>query len=650
MSRRAWQATMSRSESLGWESLLQFGALDGCTLQAALFTTYDRADERFLVENLLPILLKLNHQPDGEDAERSCFLLELDDCLKKMHDRIVVVSSTLREESGEEEAAVRDDMYGWIWRSIRHLTVGKKNKAVQHAKLWLLHWARNGSEYIEIIVSSANLTSSAFKQQIQAAWRVSLPLQSLASKTRLSNWGVLPDFMRELAVSCGDDSHFDRFIDLLARVDCPQGVTFVASVPGKHSQRAQWGAAGLRNIIPHGRGAVSASVLSPFVGSWSEDALRQWCTHFDGKPDRISLVWIDKNHPWVKNWLLPASTLNNLISAGSSLLQLRYEPNDNKQTDHFHDDHKTSDNRWSHAKVYAFKRGNSQRLLLTSANFSKAAWGEKMQSGELNIENFELGVCVEQAAWPFEHLTEFEDSQNAATSADMLLRSSRLISWVQATWDGKVILVECRSAQGVTGQVISRNKPLTITQWKTGADGLRVAKIRWIDAKRQPASVLLRCASEKLNVVVFDARRLAERESSFPDEVDESSVLAIRDKLLFEQYGGKAVIDTESDLDLFMDDEYENMDDCAKDQSGQADSYSVEAFVTARQHLQVVDNWAAQVTQAKHGSGKFILEILQRDGRLLMAAFNRQAERNGSDETGARLAAEELTLRLKYVA
>lgn len=641
---------MSSSESLGWESLLQSGAPEGCTLQAALFTTYDRADERLLVENLLPVLLKLNHEPDGDGVERSCFLLKLDDCLKKLHGRIVVVSSILREESSVEEAVVRDGMYGWIWRSIRHLTVGKKNKAVQHAKLWLLHWAKDGDEYIEIVVSSANLTNSAFKQQIQAAWRVCLPLQPQTSKIRLSNWGVLPDFMRELAASCGDDTHIDRFIDLLARADCPQGITFVASVPGKHSQRAQWGAAGLRNIIPPGRGAVSASVLSPFVGSWNEDALHLWCAHFEGKPDRISLVWIDKDHPWAKSWLLPASTLNNLIAAGSSLLQLRSEPDDNKQTDHFHDDHRTSDDRWSHAKVYALKRGNSRRLLLTSANFSKAAWGEEVQRSELNIENFELGVCIEQADWPFEHLIEFEDSQNAVTSTDKLRRSSRLISWAQATWDGKEILVECKSERGVTGRVMSSNKPLTITRWKTGTGGLRVARIRWVDAKRQPASVLLRCESEELNEVVFDARKLAERENSFPDEVDESAVQTIRDKLLFERYGGKAVTDADSDFELIVDDENENMEVYAKDQSGQADSYAVEAFVIARQHLHVVDNWAGQVTQAKCGSSEFVLEILQRDGRLLMAAFNRQAERNGNDETGARLAAEEIALRLKHDA
>lgn len=224
---------MSSDGGLGWDSLLHSDAPDGCALRAALFTTYDRADESLLAENVLPVLLKLKHQPYGEGAERSCFLLELDGQLKKLSAPIVVISSITRE-AGDEETAVHDGMYKWLGNSIRYLSVGKTGKAVQvqHAKLWLLHWAQpDGSQYLEIVISSANLTSSAFKQQIQAAWRVCLPLQPQASKSRLSNWGVLPDFMRELAVSCGDDTHIDRFIDLLVRADCPQGITFVASAP-----------------------------------------------------------------------------------------------------------------------------------------------------------------------------------------------------------------------------------------------------------------------------------------------------------------------------------------------------------------------------------------------------------------------------------
>lgn len=643
---------MTSSGNWGWESLLHSDAPAGCALLAALFTTYDRADERLLAENLLPMLLKLDHEPAGEGAERSYFLTELDHHLKILHDRIVVVSSNLREETGGEEPSGRDGMYGWIGRSIRHLTVGRHNKAVQHAKLWLLHWAKDGDEYLEIVVSSANLTSSAFKQQIQAVWRVCIKLQPKSSQTRLSNWGVLPHFMRELAASAGDASRLESFVELLKRAECPQGVTFVASAPGNHTRqvlrRTPWGAAGLRGIIPAGRGVVSAFVLSPFVGSWSKDALHQWCAHFEGSPNRISLAWIDKNHPWARNWLLPTNSLKSLIEAGATLLQLRFEPNDSKQTDRFHNEHKTTDDRWSHAKVYGFKRGNSRRLLLTSANFSTAAWGIEGRNGELSIENFELGVCVEQADWPFEGLVEL-DGNNAATSTTTLRRSSAFISWAQATWDGKKVVVECKSGHDLTGQVLSNERPLQITKWVKSADGLRTAQVPWVEAKRPPSSILLICESEERNIVVFDERKLEEREKCFPPEVDEAVVQAMRDELLFERYGGRVAADDEPQAGLIADNEDQIMDaeweEPIEGQTGRSDSYAVEPFVRARLHLQVVDNWAKLV---KGASQEFVLEILQRDGGLLMEAFGRQAARNGKDAMGAQLAAEELELRLKH--
>ena len=44
----------------GWQSLLHTDTPPACSLQAALFTTYDRADERLLAEHLLPLLLRIN--------------------------------------------------------------------------------------------------------------------------------------------------------------------------------------------------------------------------------------------------------------------------------------------------------------------------------------------------------------------------------------------------------------------------------------------------------------------------------------------------------------------------------------------------------------------------------------------------------------
>src|SRR5262249_7131383 len=161
-------------------------------------------------------------------------LLELNRRLTQLHGNLVVVSSTVREEPVDAEEG-QSATYGWIWRSIRHLTVGIRGRAVQHAKLWLLHWGavdNDGVEYLEIVVSSSNLTRAAFRVQIQAAWRACIELHPQRSEKRLKGWGLLPDFLRELAASAGDQNRLEPFVELLARGDCPGGVTFVASVPG----------------------------------------------------------------------------------------------------------------------------------------------------------------------------------------------------------------------------------------------------------------------------------------------------------------------------------------------------------------------------------------------------------------------------------
>jgi hypothetical protein len=67
----------------------------------------------------------------------------------------------------------------------------------------------------------------------------------------------------------------------------------------------------------------------------------------------------------------------------------------------------------------------------------------------------------------------------------------------------------------------------------------------------------------------------------------------------------------------------------------------------------VVDNWADQVKRAtKRPMAEFERQILKRDGELLIDAFLRQANRDEKKGTtraiGAKLAAEELTLRLKH--
>jgi hypothetical protein len=650
------------STEFGWQSLLDTNVPAACPLKAALLTTYDRADERLLAEHLLPLLLKLSREPDGEGAERQYFLLELDQRLKHLHDHLFVVSSTSREEPANEEDG-ESGTYGWIWRSMRHFTVGSRGRAVQHAKLWLLHWGAadaSSPEHLELVVSSANLTGAAFRGQLQAAWRGCIELHPERSNERLRGWGILPDFVRELAASAGETGRLDPFLELLARADCPKGVSFVASVPGTYSRqtlrRTPWGAAGLRELAPSGRGTVSVAVLAPFVGSWSAEALKRWCATFEGAPDRISLVWIDQNHPWARaaKWVLPEVTLETLIKLDATLVQLRHSPDQRDETDAFHDEHRLGDDRWSHAKVYSLTRGKSRRLLVTSANFSPAAWGRQTADGGVAIENFELGVCIEQAMWPFDDLEPFENARNASTVSQPPSRDAAFILWARAVWNGSTVAIDCRCEAGrePAGAVQNSGTSVRVSEWTVDADGrCRSAHVPWADSKPPPMLIRLTCEHETVCVPVFDGRPSLDRERTIPPEVDEDAAQSMRDELLFELYGGRVAGDAGGEESPPGDDQPDQDD--GKDGAGHTDSYSVPSFVLARWHLGVVDSWADQVKHAAmRGTGDFERHVLRRDGELLIEAFKRQADRDNKKGAacaiGARLAAEELSLRLQH--
>lgn len=670
------------SMAFGWESLVRSDAPSGCSLKAALFTTYDRADERLLAEHLLPLFLKVSREPDGEGTERQCFILELDNRLKQLHDRLFVISSTLREEDGEPNDA-GDGSYGWIWQSIRPLTVGSRAKAVQHAKVWLLHWGAcngDGVEYLEIVVTSANLTMNAFKGQLQAAWRACIELRPQRADARLGSWGVLPEFLRELARSAGDEEFIEPFVDLLGRATCPEGVSLLASVPGTHSRaelrRNPWGSAGLRSVTPAGRGKVLVSILSPYVGEWNGPELRRWCSTFDGAPERIELVWIDKVHPWARRklWMLPKTALASIAKGNGTLLHLRHVTNDPENIDLFHEEHRGLDERWSHAKVYGFKRGGSRRLLVTSANFSTAAWGRASLDDGLTIENFELGVCIDPGVWPFDTLDPFDDIRDAFVS-ETTARGANEILWVQAVWDGKRILVECRCQADCDfkGSVKMGKTWKAVDKWTFSSSRDRYsAVVPWADPKRPPTVARLSTGHDTVMVAVFDARPAREREDTVPPEIDEDVVQAMRDQLLFERYGGRVTQEDDGDIEsqLSGDDgagteadtsepTKDDVDlaeiadrDLEQPTAGRVDSYAVPSFELARQHLRVVDKWVECVNRAEgNGIAALEREWLLRDGEHLVQAFLRQAERDkelGSDRSlGGTLAAEELTLRLK---
>lgn len=660
---------MSNS-TFGWQSLLDSERPESCSLIQALFTTYDQPDSVFLAEQLLPKLFNLDRLPYGEGFERQYFLIGLDAKLKELHNKIVVVSSFVRDEPSKEMAA-ENRVYGWIWNSIRHLMVGQDRAAVQHAKLWMLHWKNKNTkeQWLEIVISSTNLTGPAFKSQLQAAWTCCVPLENQTSQKRLKSWGVLPSFLDELFKSAGGHPIKDSMLALLGRADCRKDVSFVASIPGKFSekelQRKSWGSAGLSKIRPSGTNRVTTEILCPYIGIWDGVTLKNWCESFGGSTDCLNLAWIEKDHPWAKNWIMPRTTLDALTSSESKLLQIRHNSHNKQEISRFHNDHQPADIRWSHAKIYCFRSGRSKRLLITSANFSPSAWGGSNGNGSIEIKNFELGVCVEQAETEIWECLENFDEANPATIEKLQPIIANNLLWGQATWNGNVIEIQCRakSSENLTGAIEITGKPeLKIENWQSGSStGLHSAVVDWTEQKNSPTHVRLQLEiaglTETIVISVFDVRPSHQREQCLPPlDVDPETAQRLMDEVLFDKYGGALPSEESGDLNGSKISEEADLKTSVAN-----DDYSVAAFVLARQHLAVVDNWQQAIdTDAETNladSTRF--ERRLRDGRLLIEAFERQHERDKDTELnqkepgisiGTKLAIEELTVRLQSLS
>lgn len=350
-------------------------------------TSFEQPDAGLLVEHLLPSLLSSNHSLSQDVQERNLFFGELSTALETLHGRLTVISSPPR-------GAREDSQYPWLRRYVDHFIVGSEARAVQHAKLWAFHWKVNGEEVLELHVSSTNLTSSAFKNQLQAGWQVTLRLGEVSESTRRT-WGELIPFLDALGASAGAEAatRLKRLGELLGRVACPEGVTFVASMPGKKSAARQ-----LAKFEPS-----EIHVLAPTIGEWDKKTLDAWIDDVGVTPKKVHLKWISESHPWAKElgWSLSKAAYEILKSHG---VQRDCLPNEARFTDLHHDD----DKRWSHAKLYLLRTRGKRRLLVSSANWTASAWG----AGRTPPRNFELGVVFESEWMDLEGFNEPFDPPN----------------------------------------------------------------------------------------------------------------------------------------------------------------------------------------------------------------------------------------------
>ncbi len=577
----------------------------GARLHEAWMTSFEPPDASLLVEHLLPSLLGSSHHLSQEPMERRLFFGELVTTLENLRGQFTIISSPQREPLG-------DPVYPWLWRYVNHFTVGADAHAVQHAKLWVFHWKTDGGECLELHISSTNLTASAFKTQIQAGWQVSLNLNKRSSLRIRRTWGNLILFLEALGRSAGTaaSAPINRLLALLGRAECPSGVTFIASIPGRTSAARQLKQFKVSEI----------HVLTPTIGEWNGRTLSAWSSDVGIAPKDIRLKWISERHPWASTagWALSMTARNALEASGVRLESISSEAK-------FTEQHRDGDPRWSHAKLYLIKSRGKHRLLLTSANWSSSAWG----AGKMPPRNFELGVIFQSEWLALKSIGEpFNPPRTIPFCRKALDDGSRayMLEWGEASWDGKRIQLSVRSSDRstpITALVIFADCPEKDLKIHDG-NGI----IPWMDSEHPPLIVRLMQSTEMLEVKVIDLRSLAEFARTPLPEVDPAIAAELREVFLLQRYGGPAI-----DVDSIID----NGDRCGTGNTSLAADYSVQVWVDARAAFSVVDRWRSALEGAR--SDPLLLERVRFDGKELYALY---ARRKGVD---ADLAAEELGWR-----
>lgn len=630
----------------------------GYRLKAALLTTFDPAQPELLVEHLLPSLLSLSRGLDPEPDARSLYFGELALALERLRGQFMVISSPASDLPTPHPAKpTTSAAYPWLSRYIAPFFTGARGSVTQHSKLWMLHWAAADrdddslEDAVELIVSSANLTLSSMKDQLQAGWRARVPLEGRGSRANLATWGPLPRFLEALGESAGVEAtkRMGAFLELLSRSVCPTGVQWVASVPGSLQQpgeASRLGVLGLRKAAPAGAGRLRIRVCTPFVGEWNAGTLQKWCKGVGAEPGSVLLSWIDTAHPWASTdaggggWSMSQGAHDSLVSEGVQLRRLGYAGDG--PFSEFHENHQPADLRWSHAKLYHLQRGRTSRLLVTSANFSASAWG----TDTTPPRNFELGVLLD-ADWPIYPEEEaFGDDHQVFTSGAQVPPGEAALLWGQALWDGATVKLQCRTRDEerplqvmVTGET-NQSESAELREAKRGAQ-LWEGELPWTDHLRPPLKALFTRAEAVLEVPVLDLRSADAFATTPLPEVDPEVAQALRDALLLESYGGP-VVEPEDLQGLLRGDLPGSM------HLGGAEDYSVAAFAQARNLFQVVDAWAQQMEEAREaGAGE--RNRVRDDGTRLAALFNRKA--GASQDLGgqlpARLVAEELLWRVE---
>lgn len=573
-----------------WKDVLPAPPPGGRLLEAWM-TSFEQPEAGLLVEHLLPSLLGASHSLSQEPQERTLFFGELGTVLEMLRGRLTVISSPPR-------AAREDSQYPWLWRYVSRFIVGAESRAVQHAKLWAFHWKVNDEEHLELHVSSTNLTTPAFKAQVQAGWQVVLPLGKRASQATRRTWGDLVPFLDALGASAGDVAvtRTRRLITLLGRVERPAIVTFVASIPGQKRAARQ-----LKQFEPS-----ELHVLTPTIGEWNDRTLAAWSADAGVVPDKIHLKWISEQHLWaaMSGWALSAAALETLESAG---VQLECLPIDAR----FTEQHREADPRWSHAKLYLLRSRRKRWLLVTSANWSVAAWG----AGKDAPRNFELGVLFESKWTEFEALGKaFDPPDTCPFCVDRTddEDNESALEWAEASWDGKRILLRVRTSDFATP--VSALVTFTGGSEESTSPVNGHAAVAWKDPAHTPLAARFAQGTQMLEVDVLDLRSPTEFAQTPLPEVDPAVAKALREAFLLQRYGGP-VVDPETIPGLGGAHRRPAVGASAAD-------YSVQSWLDSRAAFNVIDQWRAALAAA--AGDPVLFERVRLDGEELHSLYGRR--------------------------
>jgi hypothetical protein len=332
------------------------------------------------------------------------------------------------------------------------------------------------------------------------------------------------------------------------------------------------------------------------------------------------------------------------------------------------------DQRWLHGKLYWFRDGRKQRLLVTSANLSQAAWGRR--SGDsIIIENFELGVAFDTDWRPVPGLPVLHPG-DAATQMVVQDRKEPSLAWSVAGWDGKRIQVDARLAVGaddldedVLLLTSSRDPSKRRVKWIQGGGGSRSCWLPWRASASGPVAVLLSVGGAKKSnytVPVADLRARRTVGNDMFGGVTKEEADRLELALLEERYGGAWVEDVISEADESSEPDLketkEKVDPIEKVEAGAtlgeegqldeelpggvAADYQVATIQLARLRLSIVAKWAASLTRAVSSGGGAEDAVLE-DGRRLVQLWSaRMKTFDMPERVVCRVAVDELNARM----